>query len=62
MAKAAVPGNGYALKNPAHVAGVIKLQNYRHGKFAFAQSLRRGELGRCWLLLIVRCNRAKPPQ
>jgi hypothetical protein len=40
MAKAAVPGNGYALKNPAHVAGVIKLQNFRHGKFTFARSLR----------------------
>jgi hypothetical protein len=47
MAKAAVPGNGYALKNPAHVASVIKLQNYHHGKFTFAHSLRHDELTRC---------------
>src|SRR5258708_1389301 len=43
MAKAAVPGNGYALKHPAHVADVIKLHNSRHGKFTMAQILRHGE-------------------
>jgi hypothetical protein len=53
MAKAAVPGNGYALKNPAHVAGVIKLQNYRHGKFTFARRPRHDELARH--LAVVDC-------
>jgi hypothetical protein len=43
MAKAAVPGNGYALKHPAHVADVIKLHNSCHGKFTIAQALRHGE-------------------